>query len=80
MNFMEWVRKNPLTLLGILFILLVVVYNQTTIESQKQEVLDSCNEYYMAEIERVCPMLNNPMGYSNAEGGLFVLNVSSDFE
>lgn len=49
----DWV-----TVLALLFIIGLVVFDYFTIEKRMIEAVDECNDHWRAEAERVCPEMN----------------------
>lgn len=53
--YMEWARKNIFTILGIIIILLLVLYDSATVQYKIKTEVDKCNEYWVEEVKSVCP-------------------------
>lgn len=51
----NWGRKNIWTMLGILIIALIVLYDVMTVQKSKIDVINQCNDFYQKEMVRVCP-------------------------
>jgi len=62
-DYNDWVKKNWLTVIGIIIILAVVWYDVATVQAKIKENVDKCNEYWQGEVERVCPALLGTMGW-----------------
>jgi len=61
-----WVKKNWLTVIGIIIILSIVWYEQTHIQEMREEITEECNEHWHDAIERSCPSLvEKKVGYFN---------------
>lgn len=58
-QYMDWTRKNYFTLLGIILILCVVWWNYATIERRMVTVARDCNDFWVDQIVRSCPVLLN---------------------
>ena len=59
--YIEWVKKNMFTVIGIIIILLITMYDVATVQKQKMDVLNKvtyeCNKFYVKEVKKVCPAL-----------------------
>lgn len=53
----DWIKKNWLTVVGIIIILSIVWYDQANLQPKIKEAVDECNAHWHDEIERSCPLL-----------------------
>ena len=58
LKFNDWCRKNMFTIIAIAIIIGLVIYDYATIQKDKQELLNQCNEFWFNQVERVCPILS----------------------
>lgn len=52
-----WCKKNMFTVIGIAIILALVIFDYATVQKDKQDLVDKCNDYWFNQVERVCPVL-----------------------
>jgi len=52
---LDWFKKNHWTVWGIIIILCLTWYDVATVQVQKKEMLEECNEFWVKEVTRVCP-------------------------
>lgn len=77
MKYTEWVKKNWITMIGIIIILSITWYDVATVQSQKQDAVNDCNAHWKKEVEKVCPAITQ--GYNfDTKGGLFIVNNTSE--
>jgi len=60
-----WLSKNMFTMIGIIIIAGLVLFEVATVEKQKVTVAQNCNKYWVKQIEKVCPQLLNNNVYEN---------------
>ena len=57
----KWIRKNTFTMIGIIIIALLVLYDTSTAWKSKAEATmqtaNKCNEYWIEQVKIVCPAL-----------------------
>lgn len=58
-----WIRKNLFTVLAIITIALITIWNYTTCDSQKADIIEDCNMYWREKMARMCPELTNDPGW-----------------
>jgi len=66
-GYSDWVRKNVFTVIGIIIILSLVLWNASTIDKQKVEIADSCNEYWRIKMVEMCPLLAEDGGWMSMD-------------
>ena len=54
-NYNNWVKKNLFTVIGIIIILSLVLYDVATVQKDKKDIVKDCNEYWRSELEYRCP-------------------------
>ena len=61
--YMNWLSKNMFTMLGIIIIMGLVLFEMATVETQKVNIAKKCNDYWVKQVEKVCPALtsSNPL-------------------
>lgn len=75
----DWVKKNIFTMIGIIIIMVMVLFEMTTVETQKIAVANKCNEYWLENLERTCPILFESGDKFDIEtSGLINIDLSND--
>ena len=69
-GFNDWIKKNMFTVIGIFIIISFVLYDMATVQKDKQDIVNKCNEYWFNQVQRVCPVL------STQKEAAFDFNVS----
>ena len=63
MKILSKISEKWLIFLSIIIILALVWYDVATIQTQKVEIMDKCNEHWRGAVKKVCPLvLNNSPG------------------
>lgn len=57
-RFNDWCKKNMFTVIGIFIILCLVLYDYATIQNDKRELVNRCNDYWFKQVKTVCPILS----------------------
>ena len=70
-GFNDWIKKNMFTVIGIFIIISFVLYDMATVQKDKQDIVNKCNEYWFNQVQRVCPVLS-----TQKESAAFDFNVS----
>ena len=59
LKYNNWVKKNWFTMVGIIIILGLVLFEIATVESDKVKISNECNKHWYAQVAKVCPALIN---------------------
>jgi len=71
MTYAVWFKKNWFTLLGIFIIIMAVLVDYATVQSQKMTAVKDCNAYWYKQLEDR-GIIEKPMAYSYENSSVFV--------